>query len=98
MTAAGRVTSAVVGFRVVGRHGPLGVVVALERSAAEPVLIVRGGASDALRYCVPSRMVRSRSAKRRLLVVEADVTDFVPHLRDDGAVDLLPIGGSDGDR
>jgi hypothetical protein len=93
----GQVTPDVVGYRVIGRHGPLGVVVGLEPSDGGALLVVRGGASGALRYCVPSCLLRRRLTSRRMLVIEADVIDFTPRLRDDGSVDLLPIGLPGGD-
>jgi hypothetical protein len=84
-----------VGFRVHGRHGPLGVVLAAEEEdESPPVLVVRGGMSDALTFYVPEDWVRAVSEETRILLVDADIGDFVPSLRRDGTVELRTEGGA----
>jgi len=86
-----------VGFRVHGRYGLLGVVLAAEREDEEPpLLVVRGGMSDALTFYVPEGWVRSVSKETRVLLVDADIGDFVPSLQRDGTVELRTEGSSPG--
>lgn len=79
-----------VGFEVRGRHGVLGVVVAV--SAPQPgigaEMRVQGGKSDALLYVIPVVQVSAVARERRMVVLDVDVGDFVPRLRDDGTVEL----------
>jgi hypothetical protein len=85
-----------VGFRVHGRYGLLGVVLAAgqEEGESPPVLVVRGGMSEALTFYVPEDWVRAVSEETRILLVDADIGDFVPSLRRDGTVELRTEGGS----
>jgi len=81
----------IVGFRVFGRHGELGVVVGVRDERAEPdsrVIVVLGGVSDALTYYVPAARVRALSSEHRSVHVDVDLTDFVPHLHEDGTIEL----------
>lgn len=82
--------SELLGFVVRGRHGVLGVVVAV--SPPEPgigsELSVQGGKSDALLYVIPARRVSAVARERRTIILDADVGDFVPRLRGDGTVEL----------
>lgn len=80
-----------VGYRVIGRHGELGIVVDGEvfRGAGDgPTIVVRGGVSDALLYNVPATRLLSISREARTVTVDVDVADFVPRLGDDGTVEL----------
>jgi hypothetical protein len=84
-------TVALVGFRVDGRHGRLGVVIdngSDGRDAEESELLVRGGASDALYYHVPTSSVARVSTEKGTVTLDLDVIDFTPRLREDGSVDL----------
>jgi hypothetical protein len=87
-------SAALVGFRVVGRHGELGVVVEPEddRDPSSP-LVVRGGVSSGLLYLVPPRCVEAIRSDRRTVVLDVDLHDFVPSLRADGVVELRLPGG-----
>lgn len=79
----------IVGFEALGRHGALGVVVdADEGGERAPAIVVRGGISDSLVYHVPWASVRSISSKDRRVVLDLDLADFDPYLREDGTVDL----------
>jgi hypothetical protein len=80
----------IVGFRVVGVHGELGVVVDLIHTPElEPELIVvRGGVSNALTYYVPADRVRDLSRRSRTIHVGVDLVDFVPRLDPDGMIEL----------
>jgi hypothetical protein len=82
--------SNLVGYRVVGRHGELGVVVDDERlrQFSDETIVVRGGVSDALLYHVPTELFRSISATSRTVTVDADVADFFPRLGQNGTVEL----------
>ena len=81
----------IVGFEALGRHGALGVVVEVEELGEEaPVLVVRGGVSKALVYHVPWARVRAVSRTERHVVLDLDLADFDPFLRDDGIVELRP--------
>jgi len=87
--------SDLVGYRVLGRYGELGIVVEVElvnEDIDELALVVRGGASDALVYLVPSRRLLGISYENRTVTTEVDVADFVPYLLDDGTV-LLRLDG-----
>ena len=75
-----------VGYRVLGRYGELGTVVAA--ATTDHDLVVRGGVSHALVYVLPIRRIRDVSAKRRTVTADVDVEDFVPSLGDDGTVVL----------
>jgi hypothetical protein len=83
------------GFEVRGRHGVLGVVVAVTQP--EPgigaEMRVRGGKSDALLYVVPVVRVSGVARHRRMVFLDADVGDFVPKLRDGGVVELRLAAG-----
>lgn len=78
------------GFEVHGRHGVLGVVVGV--SPPEPGVAaemrVLGGRSDALLYVIPVIQVSAVAPERRTVLLDVDVGDFVPTLRDDGTVEL----------
>jgi hypothetical protein len=87
-------SSALIGYRVDGRHGRLGTVIDAEgeeREAEQSEILVRGGASDALFYHVPSSVVVDVSRERRTVTLDLDVVDFAPRLRDDGSVDLYLV-------
>jgi hypothetical protein len=80
----------IVGFRVLGTHGELGVVVDLAQpTVADPeLLVVRGGISNALTYYIPADRVRTFSRKSRTILVDVDLVDFVPHLDEEGRIEL----------
>lgn len=79
------------GYRVRGRHGELGIVVdrrGFRGTGDDPTILVRGGVSDALLYHVPATRLRSVSRATRTATIDVDVADFVPRLGDDGSVEL----------
>lgn len=80
-----------IGWRVLGRQGELGVVVEAD-SLAEPsegsTIVVRGGVSEALQYHVPAARLVSISPVTRTLRVDVDVADFVPRFGEGGTVEL----------
>jgi hypothetical protein len=79
---------------VLGRYGELGTVVDTELAPGDmdgPALIVRGGVSEALVYHVPSRRILGVSNENCTVTADADVTDFVPFLSDDGTI-VLRLG------
>ena len=80
----------VVGYRVLGRYGTLGVVVDDDRrdDPAEETLAFRGGISESLLFRVPAARVRDISAAERTVTVDADLGDFAPRLGRDGTVEL----------
>lgn len=83
--------AALVGYRVLGRLGDLGVVTEATRLAGAAdlsILIVRGGVSRGLRFEVPATRVREVAHQQRTLVVDADIVDFVPRLTEEGDVEL----------
>jgi hypothetical protein len=83
-----------VGYRVRGRYGELGTVAdGGAAQADDPVLIVRGGVSNALVYRVPAGRIVEVSDRRRTVSIDADVVDFVPSLRADGTVVLDHVAG-----
>lgn len=86
----GAVSRDLVGFRALGRHGELGVVVDVTDDAGSDsqVIVVRGGVSDALTYFVPAARVRTLSPEGRTIRLEIDLTEFVPRLCRDGTVEL----------
>lgn len=87
-----RVPADVVGYRALGRQGELGVVVGIEAEDGRPSeLVVRGGISAALTYYVPTAFVRTVSDDRRTIHLDADLSDFVPKLHEDGTVELRPL-------
>lgn len=80
-----------VGYRVLGREGELGVVVdevdvydAYETST----IAIRGGVSDALLYRIPAALLVRVSRETRTAAVDVDVAAFVPNLREDGTIEL----------
>jgi hypothetical protein len=79
-----------VGYEVRGRHGVLGVVVGV--SPSEPgvgaEMRVLGGKTDLLLYVIPVVQVSAVARERRIVVLDVDVGDFVPTLREDGTVEL----------
>lgn len=79
-----------VGFKALARHGQLGVVVDVERSAdgGPTAIIVRGGVSEALTYYVPAEHVRHVSSASRRVHLDVDLADFVPYLNQDGTIEL----------
>jgi hypothetical protein len=79
-----------VGFRALGRQGELGVVVREEPSfeGRSESIVVQGGASQALTYFVPPARLRTVSPERRTVVLDVDLSEFVPRLHDDGTVEL----------
>lgn len=80
-----------VGYRVLGRYGELGTVVGIELAPGDidaSALVVRGGVSNALVYLLPSRRIVGVSDENCTVTADADVTDFVPLLSDDGTVVL----------
>lgn len=83
-----------VGFRVLGRHGELGVVVRADAQATRDArLAIRGGASSALLYLVPYARVHSIQDTAQTVQVDVDLADFVPSLLPDGTVELrLDLG------
>lgn len=86
----GLLVSKLVGYHVLGRYGPLGVVVAEERDeeTGDGTIAFRGGISEALLFRVPAARVSSVSASSRTVTVDADVGDFAPRLGPDGTVEL----------
>jgi hypothetical protein len=76
--------SELTGYEVIGRHGPLGTVVAAE----EPNLMIAGGASALLRFHIPGPRVRSIAPTTLTLTVDLDVADFTPRQGADGSIDL----------
>jgi hypothetical protein len=82
----------VTGWVVAGRHGTIGRVVQAAGDGAPEgeVLLVQGGTSHVLFFHVPMRLVTRVAPGRRMLSIDADIADFVAHLRDDGSVDLFP--------
>lgn len=78
------------GYRVAGRHGSLGVVVELvELDDDLPLLLAEGGTSGALVFHVPLSAVERVDDRERTVWIDEDVTSFVPSLREDGRVQLL---------
>lgn len=77
-----------VGYRLLGRYGELGMVEGASSPDDDLTLVVRGGVSHALVYHVPGRRIQEVSAARRTVTVDVDVADFVPSLADDGTVVL----------
>jgi hypothetical protein len=78
-----------VGYRAIGRHGELGVVVAAhENVLPSATIVIRGGASAGLLLLVPSERIRSVEGSYRTVEVDADFADFVPSLLADGTVQL----------
>lgn len=89
----GERTDDLVGFRALGRHGELGVVV--ESGGEDPSLtslVVRGGVSSGLVYFVPRRHVEAVRHDRRTVILDVDLHDFVASLRADGTVELTLPG------
>ncbi len=88
----------VAGWSVSGRNGHLGLVVSDGRGEGDSGLddlearrlLVRGGTTDALYFHVPFELITSVARGRCDLKIDADVSDFVAHLRPDGSVDLFP--------
>lgn len=84
------------GWAVSGRNGHLGIVVSdegneLGRDDPEARrLLVRGGTTDALYFHVPVELIMTVARGRCVLKIDADVSDFMAHLRPDGSVDLFP--------
>lgn len=80
------------GYRALGRHGDLGVVVDVvpspKRSDESQLLVIRGGVSDGLTYFVPAARALGISVEQRTVCFDLDLTDFVPRLTDDGTVEL----------
>jgi len=81
-----------VGYRALGRHGDLGVVV---DSVPSPgcvdearLLVVRGGVSDRLTYFVSAARALGISPEQKTVCFDLDLTDFVPKLAADGTVEL----------
>lgn len=82
-------TRELVGFRALGRHGELGVVVDPETWIdADDGIAIRGGTSAALLYIVPKQHVRSVQPTTRVVRLDVDLADFVPSLLADGTVEL----------
>lgn len=83
-------SSDLVGFQALGRHGELGVVVGVaDGGDGHPQeIVIRGGVSSALIYFVPPAHVHAISPERRTVVLDVDLTDFVPTLRADGTIEL----------
>jgi len=77
-----------VGFRLLGRFGELGIVEGRSSLGDDVTLVARGGVSHALVYHVPERSILEVSAERRTVTVDVDVADFVPSLGNDGTVVL----------
>lgn len=80
-----------IGWRVLGRQGELGLVVDAHHPAEAPdssTIVIRGGVSDALRYHVPATRLVSISPVTRTVKVDVDVADFVPSFGDGGTVEL----------
>jgi hypothetical protein len=87
---AGVTTRDIVGYRVLGTRGELGVVVDLP-PAREPepeVILVQGGVSNSLTFHVPTHRVRSLSRESRTIYVDIDLLDFIPRLDENGAIEL----------
>lgn len=86
----GALSRDLVGFRALGRHGELGVVVEVTEDprADAQVIVVRGGVSDALTYFVPAARVHALSCKSQTVHLDIDLTEFTPHLHEDGTVEL----------
>ena len=84
------------GWSVSGRNGHLGIVVSDEPGELgqdDPEarrLLVRGGTTDALYFHVPIELIMTVAQGRCVLKIDADVSDFIAHLRPDGSVDLFP--------
>lgn len=79
-----------VGYRIAGRHGALGVVVfVLEGEDDPPLLVAEGGTTGALVFHVPLSAVERVDERERTAWIDEDVTSFVPSLREDGRVQLL---------
>lgn len=78
---------------MLGRYGELGTVVDTELAPGMdgPALIVRGGVSEALVYHVPSGRILGVSNENCTVTADADITDFVPILSDDGTI-VLRLG------
>jgi len=86
------------GWSVSGRNGYLGLVVSeclVDSTEIGPddqkarQLLVRGGTSDALYFHVPAELITTVARGRCDLRIDADVSDFLPHLRADGSVNLF---------
>ena len=88
-----RVSRAIVGYRALGHHGELGVVVDIrdEPNVDTDVIVVRGGVSNALTYLVPAARVRALSCRDRTVSLEIDFPEFIPRLHDDGTVELRAV-------
>lgn len=81
--------ASIVGFEACGRYGALGTVIEVVRGAdAHATVVIRGGVSNALLFFVPCARVRSVSARRRTVILDVDLGDFDPSLREDGTVEL----------
>lgn len=80
----------IVGYRALGHHGELGVVVELrdEPEFDSRLIVVRGGVSNGLTYFVPAARVRSLSARDRTVCLDIDFPEFTPRLHEDGTVEL----------
>lgn len=80
-----------IGYRVLGRQGELGVVVdedGLDAADETSTIAIRGGVSDALLYRIPVVLLVSVSHELRTATVDTDVAAFAPSLRDDGTIEL----------
>jgi len=55
------------------------------------VIVVRGGVSKGLIYFVPIDRVRRLSQEGRTVLLDMDLTDFVPRLHEDGTVELRSV-------
>jgi hypothetical protein len=80
-----------IGYRVLGRHGELGIVVDEERVEGpmdSSTMVVRGGISDALLFYVPATRLLSVSRDANTIRVDADVGDFLARLGSDGTIEL----------
>jgi hypothetical protein len=84
------VSGDLLGFRAVGRHGALGVVVPSPHEVGDDSseIVVRGGVSQALLFFLPPERVRAVSSDDGTVVFDVDLADFVPNLREDGWVEL----------
>jgi hypothetical protein len=84
------------GWSVSGRNGHMGIVVSDEAYEARPAdlearrLLVCGGTTHALYFHVPIELITTVAQGRCALKIDADVSDFMAHLRPDGSVDLFP--------
>jgi hypothetical protein len=89
------VSGGLLGFRAVGRHGALGIVVPPPHEVVDDSseIVVRGGVSQALLFFVPPERVRAVSGDDRTVVFDVDLADFVPNLREDGSVELRVSSG-----